>query len=96
MSYQGLREDVKQSYFVFKGQNASTGTPNKNTGNMSFYGSVYRFKTKKRAVEWAEENDTGYTGCLVVSGTAKKMREYCLGSTMESFIDYLNYTDVEE
>ncbi len=79
-------------FYVFKGQNASTGEPNKITGRYSFYGQVYCFDTKKEAMEFMDNFESPYVGHICVMGDKRKMREFCLGMTIESFNDYLNYT----
>lgn len=85
--------NTKREIFVFVGQNASTGTPNPNTGLMNFYGTVYRIDgTLKQAREWADDmyyKNTNQT--ISVAGGKRKMREFCLGQTMRNFEDYLSY-----
>lgn len=82
--------------FLFDGQNASTGTPNKNTGRMSFYGSVHKFTNRAEAIEYAEKRDTGYSSCIVEIGGRQKMRQFCLGMTTRDFNEYLNFLVVDE
>ena len=90
---QQLKATVKNSFFVFVGQNGSTGTPNRITGKMSSYGMYYRFKTKKEAAEFAEENDTGYANCISVPGTAGTLRKYSLGISEMAYYEDLNCQD---
>lgn len=83
----------KKDYFVFDGQNASTGTPNKITGRMSFYGHYLKFKTKKEAAEYAEKNETGFAGDILVAGTRNTLRKYDFGSSVLDYNYYLDQMD---
>ena len=85
---------MREDYFVFDGQTASTGEPNKITGRMSFYGRILKFKTKKEALDYVIENDSGMASDICVAGTRRTIRNYCLGSSMEDFnmeCDYSEY-----
>lgn len=83
---------MKKEIFVFIGENASTGTPNENTGRMSFYGQVYRIDgTLRQAREWSDMKEHRTTRKICVVGGKKKMRQYCLGQTMRNFEETLHY-----
>ena len=82
-------------YYVFDGQNTTTGTPNRITGNMSFYGRFLKFHTKKEAVEYVE-NYRGYDICKI--GTRKTLRKYDLGSSVFNYnndLDQMDYSYVD-
>lgn len=74
-------------YYVFDGQNATTGSPNRITGRMSNYGNTLKFKTKKEALEYVEDY-RGYAICR--AGTKKTMRTYDLGCSVAIFEEYFH------
>ncbi len=78
-------------YYVFNGQNASTGSANKVTGFMSYYGSVIKFDSKKEALEYVDDKWNGND--IITAGTKRKMRTFCLGMSVRNFEEYLNYID---
>jgi len=80
----------EKDYFVFDGQNASTGEPNRVTGRMSFYGEVLKFHSKKEAKQFEEESRSTN---LCIAGTKSKMRGYCLGMSVSQFEEYLYQID---
>lgn len=80
--------------YVFKGQNASTGESNKITGRMSFYGEVLAFNTRKEAIQYVEDFETPYHSDICVIGGRRVMRQYCLGMTVASFNEYLDFEDM--
>ena len=75
-----------KNYYVFDGQNASTGEPNKVTGRMSFYGTVYSFESKKEALEYVADKDQDSAHQIIVAGTKSAMRGYCLGCSVADFV----------
>ena len=82
----------EKDYFVFDGQNASTGTPNEITGRMSFYGHFLKFKTKKEAKDYVDHY-RGYDICR--AGTRNTLRKYDLGSSVLDYnfnLDQMDYT----
>jgi len=80
----------KKDYFVFDGQNASTGTAHPITGRMSFYGEIMKFHSKEEALEYVD-NYRGSDICK--AGVKSTMRKYCLGISVESFERDLEWTD---
>lgn len=85
---------MAKSYYVFKGQNASTGVPNKKTGRMSFFGSILKFDSKNDALKFVDEHDRGYAQQLCIAGTKKTMRKYCLGMTVKNIEECLSYIEI--
>jgi hypothetical protein len=73
--------------YVFRGQNASTGTPNEKTGRMSMYGTIYKFENRADAVSFAGESGPCHT--LIVVGGKARMRDLCLGLSMQQFEAHL-------
>ena len=84
---------MKKNYYVFNGQNASTGRPNKITGEMNFYGEVLVFSDKKTALEYVEDNDTNFQSTICKAGTKATMRKYCLGMSVFDFEEMLYQSD---
>ena len=81
---------TQKRYYAFLGQNASTGTPHKVTGRMSFYGENFVFGTKKERDDFVEENDAVYTQDICVACSKRQLREYNLGMTVNAFNEDLN------
>lgn len=89
--------DFAGQWFVFIGQNATTGTPNQLTGRMSTYGRYYgSFKTRKDAVEFAENHDDGMAQTISVAGTARTLRRYSLGCPLFNYFQDLHTIDCLE
>ena len=80
----------EKDYFVFDGQNASTGTPNRVTGRMSFYGQVLKFHSKKEAKQYEEESRSTD---ICIAGMKAIMRKYCLGMSVSQFEEHLFQID---
>ncbi|MCP4394597.1 MAG: hypothetical protein GY804_10070 [Alphaproteobacteria bacterium] len=80
--------DLNGMYFVFEGENASTGTPNKITGHMSFWGKMISYNSKEAALKHVEE----YRGCgICKAGTARTLRKYNLGNSIDIYLEDLLY-----
>ena len=84
--------DFNSDYFVFDGENATTGTPNRTTGRLSNFGSMLKFNSKEAAALYVE-NYCGYGICK--AGTARSLRKYNLGMSIQSYLEDLYYTDCE-
>lgn len=81
---------------VFVGQNASTGTPNRTTGRMSTYGEMYKFNSRKNAIEFAEKNDTGNASCVSVVGTRNTIRKYNFGISVANYNEHIDNIPSED
>ena len=80
-------------YYVFDGENATTGEVNRNNGKMSNFGFVLKFRSKQDAVNYVNH----YRGFgLCVAGTRQKMRGYCLGMSVRNFEEHLLMIDYEK
>jgi hypothetical protein len=82
-----------KTYYLFAGQNTTTGQPNKITGHYSFHGRIYAFSSKS-------ERDAGYSHLdgrnaqdKIVKGGRTKMRSLCLGLSVLDFNGYLDSLD---
>ena len=78
-------------FYLFQGQNATTGTPNATTGRMSMYGDILAFDTKKERDEYHENfynssNPSEYTEKC----NRTTARKYFLGMSVPSFDDYMS------
>ena len=80
----------KTDYYVFCGENATTGRPNSTTGNFSTYGEILLFHSKNSAIEYTE-NYRGYGICK--AGNLAVMRKFCLGMTVNNFNEYVKYLE---
>lgn len=95
------KSNKKQQWYVFIGQNASTGRPNLITDRYSFWGTVYKAESKKTAIDYADQCwDPSSTNKCVAGGKAT-MRQFCLGQSVRDFeFDLQNaetvYWDEEE
>lgn len=78
--------DFNGDYFVFDGENATTGTANKRTGRMSYFGDMLKFRTKEDAVNYVNEY-RGYGICK--AGTVKTLRKYSLGCSVNTYLEHL-------
>jgi len=80
--------DFSKDYFVFVGENASTGKPNPITGEMSFWGNMRKFHSKKSAKQYVEE----YRGTGICEmGTARTLRKYNRGCSVKAYLEDLEY-----
>jgi len=80
---------IKQQWYVFDGQNATTGTPNDRTGRMSYWGDLHAFSSKKKALDYVDAHDDNFQGQICAAGGRQTMRKYCLGLSLDHFDLYL-------
>lgn len=87
--------DFDGSFFVFIGQNASTGEPHHLTGRMSFFGRYYGgFGSRQDAVAFAAAHDDGSPQTISVAGTARSLRCYSLGCSVQSYLTDLSIVSI--
>lgn len=88
MTIDQLKDFTKGYYFLWVGQNATTGHPNKTTGNMSLYGEFIAFKDKDQRDDYYNNfRSNGYDKC--VKCTATTGRQYKLGLTVYGYYELL-------
>lgn len=80
---------IMKKFYVWIGQNASTGTPNRLTGRLSMYGRYMAFKSDAYRNEyidqWRSYNPSEYiVKCNISTG-----RQYSLGDTLKDYVDYM-------
>jgi len=85
---------MKKNYYVFIGQNATTGEPNPRTGRMSKWGDVSIFESKREALLFAAEKETGNAQDVIVAGTKRTIREFCLGVSVAQFEENIEMSPV--
>lgn len=85
-------EALKKYVFVFVGQNATTGEPNKKTGRLSNYGQFYCFDNAAAAKEFAD-NQNGINDQIIEIGSARALRKYALGSSVVNYIEHLHFVN---
>jgi hypothetical protein len=85
---------MQKYYYLWIGQNASTGTPNAITGQYSNYGKIIKFKTKALREEFDEQyRPNGYEFTCKVN--RKTARQYCLGQSVRECLEYLDHGALE-
>ena len=80
-------------YYVFAGQHATTGTPNRITGNYSIYGDVHVFHTHSAREAFVNDWRVQERNPVLIKGGKAIMRGYCLGMSVRSFEEYINNLD---
>ena len=83
----------KKVYYLFAGQNATTGTPHKITGHYNLYGRIYAFSSKAVRDTVYNHLDGRNAQEKIVKGGKAIMRSFCLGWSMLDFTDYLDSLD---
>ena len=69
-------------FYIFKGQRASIGTPNRITGRLSTYGRYYRFKSNADRQKYIDD----YRGSDFIAKVNKKSgRRYSLGCSVYAY-----------
>lgn len=82
-----------KSFYVWIGQNATTGTPNRITGRMSMYGHFKKFKTAKARNEYIDQWRSNNPSEYIVKCSLSSGRQYDLGCSYQSYEEYMNYLD---
>ncbi len=85
-----------KNYYLFKGQNATTGKPNPTTGKMSYYGELLAFSTKQARDEY-HENFYNHSNPSEFTKKCSRTtaRGYFLGMSVDSFKEYLKLVDFD-
>ena len=84
-------EKFKGKTVVFVGERATTGEPNRLTGRLSNWGYYHVFNKRKDAKEFMDDWERKNPGKLADMGSAKAMRKYSLGCTVENYLEDLDY-----
>lgn len=80
-------------FYVFEGQNATTGEPNPRTGLMSNYGHIVAFETKAERDEYVQNHRYyGTPGHIVQHGTPRTLRKFCRGMSMADYNEMIEMT----
>jgi hypothetical protein len=82
---------AQKEIFVFVGEKATTGEPNKKTRRMSKWGYMEKFSDMESAKAFYDKKDTGSASQIIEIGTRKSLRKYNLGSSVS---DYNFYCDM--
>ena len=89
----------KKVYYLFVGQNASTGKPNKITGHYSYWGRIYAFSSKGERDIVYNHLDGRDARDKIVKGGRSVMRSFCLGASVAQFnesLDHIGYSDASD
>lgn len=78
MNLQKVKAQAQSCFFVWVGQNATIGTPHRQTGCMSMYGDFIAFSSKDQRDEYHDNfRSNGYDYCKKCTGNTG--RKYKLG-----------------
>ena len=81
-------------YLAFKGQNATTGTPNLSTGMCSMYGDLIAFSSKRKRDRYVAEYYDNNPSVFVAAVSKKQARDYCLGLSMHDYNEYIRFVEL--
>lgn len=82
-------------FYVFIGQNATTGTPHPKTGNMSYWGDIAVFSTEQKRQDFIDNFRPNNPSVFVRACSKRGAREYNLGISVRMFNEYLDSLDVD-
>lgn len=81
----------KLKYYVFIGQNATTGTPNPNSGNLSVYGDLKSFHTLESRNEFFNNFHSNNSSMRIWKTNKQSARlKFFGGMTQNGYNDYLD------
>jgi hypothetical protein len=83
---------TEKQWYAWVGQNASTGTPNPNTGRMSMYGDNHKFRTRKERDDFVDDYYDRNGNKYAIKCSRQQLRGCNLGMTVR---DFDNHIDVE-
>ena len=78
------------AFYVFVGQNATTGKPNPKTGYYSFFGQCYQFRTKSERDVYHSEFRSNNPSEFCVKVNRRSARRYNLGMNMRDYNEYMD------
>lgn len=82
-------EKLQKKWYAWVGQNASTGSPNKITGHLSYYGRNYVFGTRAERDEFVDEFRSNNPSEFCIACTKRELRGRNLGISVSDFEDDL-------
>lgn len=84
---------MSKYFYAFKGQNATTGTPNIKTGLMSYYGDIITFSSRAKRDRFFDEYYSNNPSEYVAKCNKSTARQYCLGMSVYDFNEYMRYVE---
>ena len=82
-------------YLAFRGQNATTGTPNSITGLSSMYGDLIAFTSKENRQHYVDYYyDNNNPSAFVIAVNRKQARGYNLGMSMHCYNEYVKEAEL--
>jgi len=85
-------KDFKGQIFVFIGTGAIMKTRNPITSNVSYFGTFFRCNDKQQAWKVVEHfNNSSGVQYLSAIGTARSLRKYDLGNSVQDYLYTLKY-----
>ena len=82
-------------YYVWVGQRATTGTPNKNTGFYSIYGDVVAFDSERARDDYCNQYSERHNSYPVPTNRTDA-RQYHLGMSVYDYNQYIDFLEVRE
>lgn len=82
---------MKKYFYLWIGQNATTGRPNKITGHYSNYGYIVKFATKALRDEFIDGWRSNNPSEFISSVNQKTARQYCLGQSVRDYLEYIDH-----
>jgi hypothetical protein len=88
-----LKKECAKYYYVFIGQNATTGQPHPITGMLSNYGHIISFKHKADALQYVNNFYSNNLSEFAVAGTAMSLRRFKRGMSVVNYLQDLLMND---
>ena len=89
MNIEDVKEYVKKYHFLWIGQNATTGEPNQQTGELSYYGGFIAFASKESRDEYYNNWRRVNPSERCIKCTANTGRQFKLGLSVHNYWFYL-------
>jgi hypothetical protein len=90
MNLDQIKNNAKKHFYVWVGQNATTGAPNRLTGHLSFYGDFIAFKTKQQRDEYFDNWRRVNPSERCFKCTANTGRQFKLGMSVYDYWCHLH------
>ena len=86
-------QQAKGYFYAWVGQNATTGSPNTQTGRMTMFGGYCKFRKRKERDKFVDEFYSHNPGEFAVRCNIQSGRQYCLGWSLEEYYQELSSLD---
>lgn len=82
---------MKKYYYIWKGQNATIGTPHPQTGLLNMYGDLIAFSSKKKRDRFYNEYYDNNPSVRLYKCSRTTCREYFLGWSVREMNEYIDH-----